>query len=207
MQIYSYVITHDAGFAPNPFGGFLTLATCKPQIRKCAQIGDFIIGTGSSRTVGNHRLVYAAQVTDVISLEDYGGSPKFGVKRPSMRREWWRKHGDNIYVKVGGEWIQRRNVHHAAPNMDHDLSGANVLICRQFWYFGGAALEIPTELHEIIKRGPGHKRINDEFIVQRVVDWLGTLPRGRHGVPEMNIPPSNCRPVRWRDGLNRIAME
>ena len=36
MEIFSYVITHDSGFAPNPFGGFLTLATCKPKIRKSA---------------------------------------------------------------------------------------------------------------------------------------------------------------------------
>ena len=31
---YSYIITRDYGFAPNPFGGVCTLATCKPKIRK-----------------------------------------------------------------------------------------------------------------------------------------------------------------------------
>ena len=29
MRIYAYVVTHDNGFAPNPFHGFCTLATCK----------------------------------------------------------------------------------------------------------------------------------------------------------------------------------
>lgn len=28
---YSYVVARDFGFAPNPFNGFLTLATCKPK--------------------------------------------------------------------------------------------------------------------------------------------------------------------------------
>nr|WP_269667332.1 hypothetical protein [Polaromonas naphthalenivorans] len=27
-------MTHDSGFAPNPFHGTLTLATCKPGIRR-----------------------------------------------------------------------------------------------------------------------------------------------------------------------------
>ena len=37
--LYSYVITRDYGFAPNPFGGICTLATCKPGIRNHAKVG------------------------------------------------------------------------------------------------------------------------------------------------------------------------
>jgi hypothetical protein len=69
--------TWDSGFAPNPFGSFLTLATCKPQIRKHPRKGDYIIGTGSSATVGNHKLVYAGEIADVFSLADYGKSPTY----------------------------------------------------------------------------------------------------------------------------------
>ena len=32
-RIYSYVVRYDSGFAPNPFYGYCTLATCKPDIR------------------------------------------------------------------------------------------------------------------------------------------------------------------------------
>ena len=39
-------MTRDYGFAPNPFFGFCTLANCKPKIRKSANVGDWIIGTG-----------------------------------------------------------------------------------------------------------------------------------------------------------------
>ena len=56
MNMFSYVITHDSGFAPNPFQGFLTLATCKPLVRKTAKVGDVLVGTGSASTVGNTRL-------------------------------------------------------------------------------------------------------------------------------------------------------
>ena len=49
MAIYSYIITRDYGFAPNPFYGICTLATCKPRVRNNAQIGDWVLGFGSGR--------------------------------------------------------------------------------------------------------------------------------------------------------------
>ena len=82
MDIFSYVIPHDSGFAPNPFCGVLTLATCKPRIRKTAQKGDFIVGTGSAATVGNDKLVYAAEIDDVVPIAEYGTSKKYRTKRP-----------------------------------------------------------------------------------------------------------------------------
>ena len=44
MEYYSYVIKRDFGFAPNPFGEFCTLATCKPVIRKVANVNDWVFG-------------------------------------------------------------------------------------------------------------------------------------------------------------------
>jgi Nucleotide modification associated domain 2 len=44
MTLYSYIVTHDTGFAPNPFFGFCTLACCKPGIRKHADKLDWIVG-------------------------------------------------------------------------------------------------------------------------------------------------------------------
>jgi Nucleotide modification associated domain 2 len=47
VKVYSYVIEHDLEFAPNPFHGTCTLACCKPDIRKKAVEGDYILGTGA----------------------------------------------------------------------------------------------------------------------------------------------------------------
>jgi hypothetical protein len=41
-RIYSYVVRYDSGFAPNPFYGYCTLATCKPDIRRGAEVGDLV---------------------------------------------------------------------------------------------------------------------------------------------------------------------
>lgn len=71
MKIMSYIITHDYGFAPNPYGGFLTLATCKPKIRNSAKIGDILIGIGSSIGAYKNRLIYVAQVSAVVNMNEY----------------------------------------------------------------------------------------------------------------------------------------
>ena len=47
MRLHSYVVARDYGFAPNPFFGVCTLATCKPKIRSAAKLGDWVMGTGS----------------------------------------------------------------------------------------------------------------------------------------------------------------
>ena len=57
MNCFRYKIEHDFGFAPNPFHGTLSLATCKGDIRKNKnlQLGDWIVGLGS-KSMGNLHL-------------------------------------------------------------------------------------------------------------------------------------------------------
>ncbi len=109
---------------------------------------------------------------------------QYKIKQPTNQGK--RTCGDNIYFKVDGKWKQRRNKHHSKGNIIHDLSGKNVLICRQFSYFGDCAIEIPPEFQGIIKKGPGHKRITDPLLIDRFAEWFVTLPKGIHGSPEMN---------------------
>ncbi|MFR7823127.1 MAG: hypothetical protein ACLU30_07910 [Odoribacter splanchnicus] len=42
----NFIVTnaHDTRFAPNPLFGVLTLATCKPSMRRNMQIGNWIAG-------------------------------------------------------------------------------------------------------------------------------------------------------------------
>jgi hypothetical protein len=53
-KLFSYVVDHDNGFAPNPFGGLCTLAKCKygtPAKRNVVELaneGDWVIGTGGT---------------------------------------------------------------------------------------------------------------------------------------------------------------
>jgi hypothetical protein len=76
VKLHSYVVARDYGFAPNPFFGVCTLATCKPGIRKVAQIGDWVVGTGSKKRKRDKRIVYAMRVTGAITFSQYWTDPR-----------------------------------------------------------------------------------------------------------------------------------
>lgn len=192
MDIFSYVIVEDSGFAPNPFGGFLTLACCKPRIRAVARVGDLVVGTGSQRTVGTTKLIYASQVSDVVRIEHYGVAPEYRVKRPSNAGSWWRQLGDNIYEPVQGKLVQRKNASHARTDIERDLSGRNVLICNRFWYFGDEPEEIPRQFRGIIKKGPAHKRISNGTLVRMFWKWLEQFPEGMRSIRHLTPVNTNC---------------
>src|SRR5512132_991134 len=73
-NLFTYRITHDTGFAPNPFGGVCTLVTCKPKIRVTAQPGDCIAAVAAvSAEIGSHknRLIYAMRVSEKMAMNEY----------------------------------------------------------------------------------------------------------------------------------------
>src|SRR6267154_5501101 len=71
LSLYTYVIEHDYGFAPNPFYGTCTLATCKPIIREHAGVGDYLVGTGCARRKRRGYLVYFMRVEGVTTYDKY----------------------------------------------------------------------------------------------------------------------------------------
>ena len=147
-RAFSYVVKRDYGFAPNPFYGFLTLATCKPLIRKNAEIGDFIIGNSPSNL--GSKLVYMAKVSEIITFDEYWTNSRFLCKRPIMNGSIKKLYGDNIYHHAeDGTWMQE-NSHHSLKdgsinkeNLDRDTSHTDrVLIANDYFYFGKDMIEI-----------------------------------------------------------------
>lgn|GEM_PF-6015833 len=145
-----------------------------------------MLGTGSVTGVGQGRVVYLMRVSEILSIEDYDADKRFKLKIPVFSGESWKRRGDNIYFKNGnGQWQQRRSFH-SARNMDHDLSGINVLIGGYFFYFGSEAPKLKGELIELRKLGPGHKIIDDEKKIKRLEEWVATK-----GKPGINGEPFN----------------
>ena len=71
-KLFSYVIREDTGLAPNAFYGVCTLNCCKPDIRRTAEVGDWVAGfVGSNHPADRDRLVYAMRVTRKIPMEEY----------------------------------------------------------------------------------------------------------------------------------------
>ena len=101
-RLFSYILARDYGFAPNPFFGVCTLATCKPKIRQTASIGDWIIGTGSSKYGRQGYLIFAMRVTETMTFNEYWDDERFRRKKPNMMGSTKQAFGDNIYSRDDG---------------------------------------------------------------------------------------------------------
>ena len=185
MKLYSYTVTHDSGFAPNPYWDFCTLATCKPDIRLHAKQGDWVIGTGSTKNVGRDKLIFAMQVAEVLPLEQYYDDERFQAKRPVFRGSQTQRCGDNMYQKVNDEWKQIRSPYHSYQHKAKDLRGRNALISEKFYYFGIKAVKIPIEFRELIVVR-GYKIRHSPIVVDKFLSWLeSNFNMGKNGEPSI----------------------
>lgn len=194
-MLYSYVIARDYGFAPNPFHGFCTLATCKPVIRRVAQVGDWIVGTGSAGRNRTGQLVCAMRVTETMTFDEYWLEPRFQLKRPDLTGSRMRAFGDNIYHRdEDGNWVQEDS-HHSLPggemnvvNLADDTQTDRVLISSEFWYFGARAPVIPNRfrgegIYDICALR-GHKNNFPADFAEEFIEWVRQHESGCTGRPE-----------------------
>jgi hypothetical protein len=189
MRLHSYVVARDYGFAPNPFFGVCTLATCKPVIRRTAETGDWVIGTGSKTNGREKHLVYAMRVTETMKFEEYWNDPRFQTKKPNLRGSRKQAYGDNIYSRnpTTGRWRQA-NSHHSLndgspnpKNIKTDTGTNRILFSEDFVYFGRSGPRIPQRF---LSWGPGHENVCAVFghknrfpakMVDEVVTWIRSL--------------------------------
>jgi len=152
IKLYSYIIPFDSGFAPNPFGKFMTLACCKPVIRRVVgrdfDKKDNIWIVGLSPKSDGNKIVFAMRVTEVVTFEQYYKQKRFEYKKPKFKSKRLSDiAGDNIYEKMrDGGYKQHRSMHSDNWKYDnwseskydkcHDLSGEYVLLSEDFYYLG-----------------------------------------------------------------------
>src|SRR6266516_7557503 len=182
-RVYVYVVARDFGFAPNPFHGYCTLATCKPRIRSTAHVDDWVVGMGGSRLRARGRCVFAMRVTETLTFNEYWSNPIYFDKRPVRNGSRKMMVGDNIYHydSAPPEWHQEDS-HHSnvdgsinPDNLRTDTQADKVLISRYFFYFGTAAPIIPEYILTSIgfKNRIGH-RVFDFSECVALIEWLHT---------------------------------
>jgi len=181
VLLRSYKMTHDTGFAPNPYGGLLSLATCKPGIRSCAEVGEWIAGFTSRALCGDkpgeEKLIYLMQVSEKLLFEEY--YEKCPQKRPENCI-----CGDNIYIKPSnGVYKQIANKYHNMCEFYDDTSTPFVLLATEFYYFGINAVLIPEKYRPNIPMGPAkYGIITENKQAQVFIDWVIEKAAGRHGL-------------------------
>jgi hypothetical protein len=206
-NLFSYIVTTDNGFAPNPFGGICTLACAKPNIRRNANVGDWIIGTTPPPNRG--RLVFAMRVDRGLPFEMYWDFPEYECKKPAKDNGC----GDNIYKKgKDGHLVQVKNLFHNKEHLKSDISINRVLISKTFYYFGKEAVKIPEKLKAVIQTTQGHKTIkpnpensNKRDIVPLFIEWLeNNYQQGINGTPA-HVEAKCKLPVSESDTDNKSA--
>lgn len=160
IDMYVYKLTVDNGGAPCIFSNQLSLAICKPVVRRKAQKGSLIFGFGGKNY--NEKLLYIAKVTNKLEGKNYYEMQEYAT-RP-----------DCIYIEEDGiaklKSLPKPIYHVTGEELITDVGprfeNAHVLISNDFRYFGKAGtdeyksdFEHIKNLIESLKRG---HRINYE---------------------------------------------
>lgn len=185
MRLFSYIITRDYGFAPNPFHGYCTLATCKPTIRKAADIGDIIVGIGSGaqKSPFKNRIIYVMRVTEKLTYDEYWKDERFNCKIPNMHGSKKQMYGDNIYhTDDTVNRIVQEDSHHSlegglenSVNYNRDVPGKYVLISDKFCYWGGEPIDIPERFLAIANAKRYNFITDDEIFIVDFIKWIKSL--------------------------------
>lgn len=178
-RLFSYVVDHDTGHAPNPYFGFCTLCRCKYResreksrnIVELAQPGDWVVGTGGkdkNKSAGHHKLIYAMKVERKLTRGEYFQRRAFACKQPSGNKGDSEASGDNL-----------------RPANKFEAEEQYVLISKKhFYYFGDKAIRFPKDrFPHLEKRGPSFRSDFDGKYIQRFEKWITTYKRGKHGDP------------------------
>ena len=186
VKIFSYVVDHDYGYAPNASSGACLLSHCKfstdgrrKNVLESVRVGDWIVGTGGSsgETAKADRIVYAMMVEEKIPIAALFKDVRFKKTAEAAgypkNRSGCRVHGKEFVVSF-----------------------------REFGYFGKNAIKIPRRFlnfrttGESLKAHRGYKtRFSKEF-VRQFLSWVNQLPKGKVGEPSAsNNHGDGRRPV------------
>lgn len=172
-RFYRYVLVSDDGVAPCVDNNLLTLATCKPVIRRTARVGDWVAGY-MPKAQGSELLVWMAQIGEKLNHFEY--EEKFRGRRDAAYRLNGHGEPERVYP----------DYHTDEKDKKKDLS-ADVLIFdpTATWYFGSEPKQPPAKLAGLKPAGQGHRvNFRIESDLQQFLEWLSSIgPSGFYAKP------------------------
>lgn len=205
-NLYTYVMQHDAGLAPNPFWGFCTLAVCTPNHQGSrAKRGDWIAGVSDKRR--GYKLIHVMEVDERVHMKDYLRDERFAAKKPVTDGTPQQRCGDNFYsLDEHGRWTQHPNRYHEGPScLAQDTRHPWVFVARRFWYLGRNAAEIPAQFMSMFG-GRGARVNHPPELVASFRNWVqAALTEGVNALPR-DLEGDVCRvPVAASSASTREA--
>ena len=197
-KILLYRLTDDSGFAPNPFWGYLTLATCTPNHQRASlRVGDWILGV-ESKSLSQKRkekgcnvkintsLIFVAKVNEILSLNQYFKDHRFADKKHvNDPEDWLKRRGDNNYYIEDGKWKWIRG-HDHEPKKLRNEPDEKVFFYRKDFEKLWKDESMRKKYGDILKDIRGDRVfISSEFIyfgdsgIEFSPDFIDILPRAR----------------------------
>lgn len=170
--------------APCIDNGLLTLATCKPVIRRCAREGDWVVAFFGVND-GFGEVAWAGCIATKMSTGEY-------QRRHSSR-------ADAVYREItpGNYEPLRPDYHDDEAQRKRDYSNPVLLFSRDStWYFGQNSCSTPPAIQHLVASGQGH-RVNKrkDGDLGHLISWLRSIcPPGMHGKPKHDYRCGKCEP-------------
>ena len=177
-RIYRYILESDFGMAPCPAGGLITLATCKPVIRRTASPGDWVIGFRQG-SLARGLVLWAGKVAQILPHGEY---ERVHRGRPDAV---YREKSDGSYARLEPAY------HPGEQEKVRDLSGPVLVFDRiTSRYLNGKAMPLPDDLMHLAAAGRGY-RVNgvQPGDTARLERWVSHLKSEEPWAPML---PRNC---------------
>jgi hypothetical protein len=174
MKLLKYVVPHNNGLAPNPFGKYCTLAVCTlNHMNANIDDGDYILGHSTKDT--GWKLIYIMRVTEVINRNDYFYDKRFNYKKPEKySRKKWKRFGDNMYfIGANGKWKQHpTSFHDSDGERDQDTKYSKVFISEDFYYLGHCGFKLSNNYDDFIWDRCGFKYMYIENKINKLIAFV-----------------------------------
>jgi hypothetical protein len=192
-DIYVYKIVVDSGGAPCVSSNLLSLALCKPKIRKTAGKNSFVFGFGGKGY--KERLIYIARVIAKLEGDTYYRRRKY-ARRPDCI---YREKDDRPVRKTSAKY--HVNSDHRKKDVGFHFENAFVLLSDDFRYLGRKGTDdykkgYPTITRLIEDLTQGHRRyhsakLREELMALKAEIWR-KYRRMKVGLPTENDRSRPC---------------
>ncbi len=205
MRVFRYVLATDNGTAPNYAPPCLTLAICKPQIRKAAMPGDLVIAFAGARLDRDpDAIIWAGVVTESLTFAEYWYDARFQLKKGKPPQVL-----DNIYepdpTSPDG-YRQHPHAFHGSSSKFTDVGGRNVLIFSgpNTWVFRFSPRALPSSFG--LGMGSARRGHQTSYIDDNQWQVLREWMSGCHEQRQQNVQSSTSQITRQPSTAGRRTM-
>ena len=167
-KFYFYKMTCDNGGAPCIDNGILSLAICKPVIRRAANECDVILGFGGKKL--GEKLIYFAKISKIVVNGEYYHENEMYSNRKDCIYRW---EDDELIFRDGSKFHDQSHRDHDVVIAKHHKYRANVILANEFVYFGKDGTDEYKNIYSALKESiegmrQGHRINHSQVLIDEL---------------------------------------